>query len=219
MDSFNLFSIINALPMIIALIVAVVGHEIMHGFVAYKYGDNTAKNENRLSINPIRHVDLMGTVIVPALLYISNAGFLFGWAKPVPVNMSIVIRNGGYLAAIYVALAGITYNTTLALSSALILNGLSLQENSLEIAILIMLLYQIISINVVLAFFNLLPIPPLDGFNALGFFLAKFGLTNLANKLFEYQKYGMVLLILIIATPISNYIFYPVRVIIRALMP
>ncbi len=205
--------------MIISLIIAVVGHEIMHGFVAYKYGDNTAKDQGRLSINPIKHVDLVGTVIVPAVLFVSNAGFLFGWAKPVPVKMGTVIRNGGYMAAIYVALAGIAYNLTLALSSAFILQSFGDYEASFMAGFALALLINLVSINIVLAFFNLLPLPPLDGFNALGFLLAKLGFTKLSNKLFMYEKYGMIILILIIATPISNYIFYPMNLAIHALLP
>ena len=79
---------------ILSVIIAVVGHEIMHGYIAYKNGDLTAKNSGRLSINPIVHIDLVGTIIVPIVLYLSS-GFMFGWAKPVPVRMGIVIRNGG----------------------------------------------------------------------------------------------------------------------------
>jgi len=100
--------ILKVIASILALAVAIIGHEIMHGYIAYRYGDNTAKSQGRLSINPIVHVDLVGTIILPAVLYITGAPFLFGWAKPVPVNISTVIRNGGYNGAIAVALAGIT---------------------------------------------------------------------------------------------------------------
>ncbi len=213
------FEIVNIITMVLALIVAIVGHEIMHGFVAYKFGDDTAKSQGRLSINPIKHVDLVGTIIVPALLFISNAGFLFGWAKPVPVNMNTVIRNGGYMGAIYVALAGIAYNLTLALGSAFILHSLVDFENGLFIGIIFTLLIHLVSINIVLGFFNLLPVPPLDGFNALSFLLAKLGFTQIANKLFEYERYGMIVLLLIIATPISNYVFHPIMLVIKALLP
>ena len=77
--------------MIVALLVGIIGHEIMHGLVAYHYGDTSAKEAKRLSINPIRHIDIVGSIILPAVLYCVNAPFLFGWAKPVPVNIHYII--------------------------------------------------------------------------------------------------------------------------------
>lgn len=204
------FDIIQIIAMVISLIIAIVGHEIMHGLVAYKYGDSTAKNQDRLSINPIKHVDPIGTVIVPALLYITNAGFLFGWAKPVPVNMQTVIQNGGYWGAINVSLAGIAYNLALALIGALLIRNIPIDPNGF----LVVFLIQLVAINIVLALFNLIPIPPLDGFNALSFLLAQLGLNSVSQKLFEFSRYGMILLILIIATPISRYIFAPIHYVI-----
>ncbi len=214
------FDIIKFVVIALSLIIAIVGHEIMHGLVAFKYGDNTAKNQNRLSINPIRHIDPIGTIILPAVLYATNAGFMFGWAKPVPVNMNVVIKNGGYNGAIGVALAGIAYNITLALTCSLILNNIgSFLTNSTLSASLVIFLYQMISTNIVLAIFNLLPLPPLDGFKALGFSLAKFGQTRLASKLFYYERYGMIFLVLIVATPVGDYLFYPMRLVIKTLLP
>ncbi len=210
MENFDIF---KTLAMVFALIIAIVGHEIMHGFIAYKYGDDTAKNQGRLSINPIKHIDPVGTILLPAMLYITNAGFLFGWAKPVPVFMPTVIGNGKYMGAINVSLAGVAYNFTLAIVASIILKtGVDFGE------FLTMFLLYCVQINVVLGIFNLLPIPPLDGFNALGFALAKFGFANITNKLFKYSKYGMVVLILIIATPISDYIFAPMHYVIRWLL-
>ena len=114
--------ILEALAIILALVLAIIGHEIMHGYVAYRYGDTTAKNAGRLSINPLVHVDLIGTILLPALLYFSDASFMFGWAKPVPIYTPTVIRNGGYNAAIHVSLAGIAYNFALALLCILLSN-------------------------------------------------------------------------------------------------
>jgi len=119
MDTVNLLEIIAT---VLALMIAIIGHEIMHGYVAYRYGDNTAKYQGRLSINPIVHVDIVGTIIVPAVLFFSGAPFMFGWAKPVPIFIPTVIRNGGYKAAIHVSLAGIAYNFTLALICAGVLS-------------------------------------------------------------------------------------------------
>jgi len=92
--------LLKLITIILALAVAIIGHEIMHGWVAYKYGDSTAKSQGRLSINPIIHIDPVGTIIVPAVLYFTGAPFIFGWAKPVPVNISTVIKNGGTKAAV-----------------------------------------------------------------------------------------------------------------------
>lgn len=204
----------KTLAMIIALIVAIVGHEIMHGLVAYKYGDSTAKDQNRLSPNPIRHVDPIGTIVVPGLLYITNAGFLFGWAKPVPVYMPTVIANGGYFGAIAVSLAGIAYNFTLAILASIALHVIPLDPHSF----ITILLFYCVTINVVLGIFNLFPLPPLDGFNALCFALSWMGFTKISQKLFSYSRYGMVILILIIATPISNYVFKPMYYVMELLL-
>ena len=116
----ELLDILKIATAVLALAVAIIGHEIMHGWVAYMYGDTTAKNAGRLTINPLSHIDLVGTIIVPASMYFlpmlmgADSGMLFGWAKPVPINTSSVIRNGGYNAAMQVDLAGIVYNFTMA---------------------------------------------------------------------------------------------------------
>jgi len=86
----NEIEILKLAAMVVALIVAIVGHEIMHGWVAFKYGDHTAKDLGRLSINPLIHIDPVGTLLLPAVLYFTGAPFIFGWAKPVPVNMHTV---------------------------------------------------------------------------------------------------------------------------------
>ena len=127
----DFIDILRIAAAVLALMIAIVGHEIMHGFIAYKYGDMTAKNAGRLSINPLLHVDLVGTIIVPATLYFlpmlmgMDGGFIFGWAKPVPVNMRTVINRGGYNAAMQVSLAGIVYNFTVAAFASMILLSIS----------------------------------------------------------------------------------------------
>ncbi len=195
--------------MVLALAVAIIGHEIMHGLVAYKLGDPTAKLAGRLSINPIVHIDPVGTILVPALLYISNAGFIFGWAKPVPVNMQIVLRNAGELGAIAVSLAGVTYNFIVALISALIVGWMG-EPHSLVGAFFFLFFAQSVLINVVLAVFNLWPIPPLDGANAVMYLARWLGLKPIV-RLYEYLfPYGMIILIIILATPLSSFFFTPV---------
>jgi len=209
--------IINIVTIILALMVAIIGHEIMHGRVAYYYGDNTAASMNRLSINPIVHIDPIGTILVPALLYFSNVGFLFGWAKPVPVNMRTVISNGGYNGAIGVALAGIAYNITLAIVASIALKAMPSPTDYITLFISNFLLYTVIY-NIVLALFNLLPIPPLDGSQALGYLFRKLNMHAPANFMDSIGQYGMIILILIIATPLSNIVFAPMQKIIEAVI-
>ncbi len=214
MEFLQNINILDTSAMVLALIIAIVGHEIMHGLVAFLYGDDTAKSQNRLSPNPIRHIDPVGTLLVPAVLYITKAGFLFGWAKPVPVYMRTVIANGGYLGAIAVSLAGIFYNFSLAIIAAILLHVIPISSESF----LTIFLFYCVSINVVLGMFNLLPFPPLDGFNALGYFLALIGLEKLSYKLFSLSKYGMILLVLVIATPVGDYLFKPMYYVIRLML-
>jgi len=211
--------IIKIIASILALAIAIIGHEIMHGWVAYKYGDNTAKLEGRLSINPIVHIDLVGTILIPAILYITNAPFLFGWAKPVPVNMHTVIRNGGYNGAIAVALAGITYNLILAAFFATILPMFS-QPQTLTEAFIALLIAQSIMINVVLAVFNLWPIPPLDGSQALLYLTQKFKWYKFAEIYEKVYPYGIFILFGILFIPqLSHILFMPVGWILDLILP
>ncbi len=201
--------ILNIIAIILSLTIAVVGHEIMHGLAAYHYGDATAKLAGRLSINPIKHIDPVGTILVPAILYVTNAGFLFGWAKPVPVNMRIVLHNAKEWGAIVVSLAGIAYNFTLAILATLLLGFIDF-SNSLPSIFLLLFLAQTVLINVVLGVFNLWPIPPLDGANALMYLASWLRLKNVV-KFYEYLfPYGMIILIVILMTPLAQIFFLPV---------
>ena len=193
---------------VLSLAIAIIGHEIMHGWVAYRYGDTTAKSQGRLSINPLVHIDPIGTIAVPALLYFTGAPFLFGWAKPVPVDINTVTRNGGYGAAIAVALAGITYNLVLAVFTATLL-PLVTHPEGIVTAFGYFFLRQLMLINVYLAVFNLWPIPPLDGAMALRYFAAWMGWHRMAAWIEQIYPYGMILLMVIIATPIGDYMFRP----------
>ncbi|MCV6606766.1 MAG: site-2 protease family protein [Campylobacterales bacterium] len=209
------FSNVNFLEiglMIPALMVGIIGHEIMHGWTAYKYGDDTAKHQGRLTINPLVHVDTMGTVILPGLLLITGAPFLFGWAKPVPVNSNTVLRNGGYWGMVVVSLAGIIYNLALAFLATFLIHSGN------DSGIIGYFLLQLVIYNVVLAIFNLMPIPPLDGANALGYFSRIIGAHSIGDFLEKYHKYGFFLLILIIATPLSQPLFSLIQSIILGLL-
>ncbi len=210
----DIVKILDILAIILALAIAIIGHEIMHGRMAYRYGDATAKEQGRFSINPIKHIDLVGTIILPTLLYISHAGFMFGWAKPVPVNMQKVTNQGGFLGGLQVSLAGIYFNFTIAFVALLALKNFTFYQNSLlDIFLAKFLLYSVIY-NIVLGVFNLFPIPPLDGSKALMFILLILGFYKPARLIEKYQQYGMILLMVVIATPVGSYIFAPMNYII-----
>ena len=215
--------------MILALLISIIGHEIMHGFIAYKYGDNTAKNAGRLNINPLIHIDLLGSIIIPASLFLFNAPFLFGWAKPVPVRTDIVIQNGGYMGAFNVSIAGVSYNFLLAILSAMLIfafnggifaNFFSYFDNPVfYLQIVIFFLLQLLIYNVVLGVFNSFIIPPLDGANALAYLGLAFKndfFAKLFNKI--HPAFGMILLILVISTPLSVILTVPVDKIIGFLL-
>jgi Zn-dependent protease len=202
--------------MIVALMIAVIGHEIMHGYVALKYGDTTAKSHGRLTINPIPHIDIIGTIIMPLMLIIVGAPFLFGWAKPVPVNERTVLKNGGYLGAIYVSLAGVAYNFALALLAVAILKNS--EFTGVDGYVLFSLLKSMLIINIVLAVFNLWPIPPLDGSKAVLYFCMNFGIKTIVNLYYKIEKYGMIILLIILMTPLKGIFFAPVGEILNFLL-
>jgi len=210
--------IVDILAIILALSIAIIGHEIMHGYVAYRYGDHTAKDKGRLSINPLVHIDPVGTILVPAILYFSNAGFLFGWAKPVPIYIPTVIKNGGYNAAIAVSLAGVVYNFILALIATIALHFIPSITSLWMLFIYAFLSYTLIY-NVILGVFNLFPIPPLDGSHVVVYQAKKMGFHTFAHKYQSIGPYGMIILIIIIATPLANIIFAPIQSIIQFLLP
>ena len=206
-------SYIEIIAAVLALMIAIIGHEIMHGLVAYKYGDTTAKNAGRLSINPIVHIDPVGTIILPALLYFSGAPFMFGWAKPVPIDIRTVLRNGGYTGAIAVSLAGITYNFFLSIVASFVFPYFNIAGSFIGY-----LLYMLVVYNVVLGVFNLYPIPPLDGAHALEYFARIVKADYIADFLNKMERYGMIILIIFIATPLANWFFYPAIYIIDILL-
>lgn len=176
---------------IIVLIMSVVVHEFAHGYTAYLLGDNTAKNSGRLTLNPLKHLDPFGSVILPLLLVFANAGFVIGWARPVPYNPTN-LRNekkGTFL----VAIAGILANLVVVILFGLLMRfapslGIPLTSPFYKITSIIVIL------NLVLALFNLIPIPPLDGSKILFSFIpVKY--RYIENFL---EKWGMFLLLFFI---------------------
>ncbi|MBR1948245.1 MAG: site-2 protease family protein, partial [Alphaproteobacteria bacterium] len=143
------------------IIIAIISHEIAHGWVAYLLGDDTAKKQNRLSFNPIKHIDIFGSLFLPVLMFFSKSGIIFGWAKPVPVNYDKLKNKKRDL--ILVSAAGVTANFALALISAVLLKLALLIPFSVLSGILATFFLNMIFFNVLLGIFNLLPIPPLDG--------------------------------------------------------
>ncbi len=230
MDSVDIIKIIAAVA---ALIIAIVGHEIMHGWVAYKYGDNTAKDLGRLSLNPLVHVDLFGTILVPAMMYFipmlfgASSGLLFGWAKPVPINTRTVIHNGGYNAAMQVSLAGIAYNLFMATLASVIFTSMMPRDLGLhdlitnaDEFIMLYFVWMLLIINVVLAVFNLLPIPQFDGAHFLTYLSLKLGLPKIAEFFVKMEPYGMIIvIIMLVVDPIRDIILLmPVQLLLQLLL-
>ena len=223
----NFIDLMGIAASIIALLIAIIGHEIMHGWVAFKYGDTTAKDSGRLSVNPFVHIDPIGSVLVPLMTYFlpmllgASSGFLFGWAKPVPVNMQTVIRNGGYNAAMQVSLAGIVYNLFSATLFSVILTSMHepTAQESLTYVFSLLLIIALVKINVVLAVLNLLPIPSFDGAHFVTYMALKFRVFKVAEFFAKAEPYGMIVIILILMTPLKMpLLIWPVSTILNLLL-
>jgi Zn-dependent protease len=183
---------------VLPLVIAITFHEAAHGFVAHRLGDDTAFNLGRVSFNPIRHIDLFGTLIMPAMLLLAHSPFLFGYAKPVPVNFR-ALRNPR-IGMVLVALAGPATNIALALVAALAFHGVGLLPADAA-QWLADNLKNAIVINVILAIFNMLPIPPLDGGRVAVGLLPRV----LAVPLSRLEPFGMLILIgLLILLPLAG---------------
>jgi Zn-dependent protease len=203
--------IVSALP----ILIAITFHEVSHGFIANKLGDPTARQMGRLTLNPIAHVDLVGTVILPAILIITGSP-VFGWAKPVPINPAN-FRDPKRDMAISAAAGPIT-NVILAILSLLILKFFIIPAavflpNSLVIP-LTMMFRQSILINVILAAFNLLPIPPLDGGRVLTGLLPH----RQAIAYSKVEPYGFFIVIFLLMTGIAGIFISPLINLILALL-
>ena len=206
--------ILNASLYAVPLLLGVVSHEVAHGWVAEKFGDSTARMMGRITFNPLVHIDLIGTVLVPLLLIISKAPFLFGWAKPVPVNFGNL--RGGRRSMAWVAMAGPMTNFLVAAASAVVyhfvfagLKGGWIPAGTImaSVAEPIFLMAGIsVQFNLVLMVINLLPIPPLDGGRILMGLLP----TKPALHLERLERFGILIVLLLIATGAWGYIVRPV---------
>jgi Zn-dependent protease len=196
---------IGAIPILFAITL----HEAAHGYVARYFGDMTAYQQGRISLNPIRHIDLVGTILLPLLtlaLTLKTGGILFGWAKPVPVNFAALHRPKQDM--LWVALAGPISNLFMALLWAM-LAKLALELPTNYFAEPLLGMAQIgIKINVVLMVLNLLPLPPLDG----GRMAVSLLPYRQASMLARVEPYGMFILIFLAVSPILGAILEPLVV-------
>lgn len=202
---FHNFDINQMVLMIVALVFAVTIHEAAHGYVAYKMGDNTAMMAGRLTLNPIKHFDFIGSLFLPLILFLTGSPIIFGYAKPVPVNFANLynFRKG----TILVAAAGVAANMSIAVLSGIFFQILIYFKPLWVVSIFkpvfldfyILLRFSII-INSLLAIFNLIPIPPLDGSRIMAMFLP----ADLRYQYMRIEPFGMIIIIVLLMTNSLN---------------
>ena len=203
MPELNLIS--TLFVFVIPVIFAVTIHEVAHGWVASRFGDQTARSMGRLTLNPIKHIDPVGTIVVPTIMYFAS-GFIFGWARPVPVNW----RNLGHPRRdmALVAIAGPVANLLMlffwAISAKIIL--LSGSDSNYLTQLLLIMCSIGITINIVLMILNLFPLLPLDGGRVLTAMLP----PNLAIPFSRLEPYGLIILVLLLVSGILWKILIPV---------
>ena len=182
------------------LFFSVVVHEFAHGYVALLRGDTTARDAGRLTLNPVPHIDIVGTIILPLVLVISNSSFFIGWAKPVPVN-PYNLRNREK-DMMLVAAAGPATNIAMALVSGILIGQIGYGN-----AVVDQILFPACYINVILAVFNLMPIPPLDGSKILMGILPR----DIATSYARLERYGMLIIFAALVLGLIHKVVVPIR--------
>jgi Zn-dependent protease len=180
----------------IPILLAITLHEAAHAYAAFMLGDRTAKDQGRMSLNPFRHIDPVGTIVLPTMLFLASSPFLFGWAKPVPIEPRYFKNRRR--DTMWVALAGPLMNVFLAMVSVRLLSIVDVFPQAYQNLAIETFKYGLL-INIFLAVLNMLPIPPLDGGKVLAGLLP----SGPASRLEQFEKYGMLpLLLLLVGLPL-----------------
>jgi len=193
---------LKAFPQIVVLLFSIVFHEVAHGKIALLRGDTTARDAGRLTLNPLPHIDIFGTILFPLFLVITKSPVMFGWAKPVPVNplgLKDMKKDMGL-----VALAGPASNVFLAVLSGLIFR-ISAPVLGSSHVISYMAFFSVY-INLVLAVFNLIPVPPLDGSKILMRFLP----DHIAVRYMQIERFGFIVIFLLLFLGVFNMVIFPI---------
>ncbi|RFU67982.1 site-2 protease family protein [Bacillus sp. V59.32b] len=197
LNQFLAFSLEEIPFVVVVLLIAFTLHEFSHAYVAYKFGDHTAKDQGRVTLNPINHLDPLGTL----LLLIAG----FGWARPVPVNRYNFKRPR--LAGVLVSFAGPFSNLLLATVGLIIWHSLAAAGLSTNLPVYVYtFIHLFIQLNIVLFVFNLLPFPPLDGYRII----QDLAPDNIRAKLTQYDSYGALIFLILVITPLSQYTIQPI---------
>ena len=198
---------------IIPTLYAIVVHEVAHGWVAFRLGDSTAYTLGRLTLNPLKHIDLIGTILVPLIL-ILTVGFAFGWAKPVPINFNNLHNPRRDMAL--VAAAGPVANLLMVIGWGIIIKLTSLLPDNiatLALPLLYMGMFGVF-INTILMVFNLIPIPPTDGGRIVTSLLP----TTLANQLNRLEPFGLLIILILLLSGILWRLFDVINQMVLALI-